>query len=91
MDLSKNQTWLISGDVSELPEGGDLRTALQFLDGNIRQIIAEIHSLASLDSPKIVIFGPFLARSLLEVCFTALTGRIDPFLSAFYSKNSEVS
>lgn len=79
MDLSKNQTWLISGDVTALPENGDLRNALEFLDTNIRHIFSEMHALASQEPTRVVVFGPFLARSLLEVCFTALTGRIDPF------------
>lgn len=79
MDLGKNQTWLISGDVSSLPHDGELRVALEFLDKNIRHILTELEGLGSQGASKVVTFGPFLGRSLLEVCFTAIAGRIDPF------------
>lgn len=79
MDLSKNQTWLISGDVSALPPDGDLRGSLEFLDKNICHILGELRQLGLRDSVAVVTYGPFLARALLEVSFTALTGRLDPF------------
>lgn len=79
MDLNRNQTWLISGDVSTLHPEGDLRGSLEFLDGNLCHILTELNRLGARDSVDILTYGPFLARSLLEVSLTALTGRLDPF------------
>lgn len=70
---------LIVGDVSTLPEGGEVREVLEFLGQNLSKILEEFIFVGAQDSSRVVMYAPFLARSFLEVSLTALAGRMDPF------------
>lgn len=74
-----NAVKLIVGDVSSLPEGGEVREVLEFLEQNLSKILHEFAFVAAQDNSRVVMYAPFLARSFLEVGLTALAGRIDPF------------
>lgn len=46
---------------------------------SIKNLTREIIYIKSADAPRFSLLGPFLGRSLLETCLTAIVGRIDPY------------
>lgn len=79
MNFSNNPTDLIFGAVDELPSDGELKSSLEFLNSNFRYLLQELSALKAQDDRRVCSLAPFLARSMLEVAFTGLMGRIDPF------------
>ena len=57
----------------------DMQLVLNHLSESLSEILHELDSLKTADDKKLRIYGPFLGRSWLEVAFTALIGRLDPF------------
>jgi len=52
---------------------------LGHLSDSIEKIIIEISELPSKEDEKLTLYGPYLGRSLMELCLTALLARLDPF------------
>lgn len=46
---------------------------------NLSMLLSELRSLNAESDSRVVLLGPFLARSVLEVACTAIVGRLDPF------------
>jgi hypothetical protein len=61
--------------------GSTLTEILDHLAVTLASICKEMKSLQNepIDAQRLALVGPFLGRSLLEVSFTALLGRLDPF------------
>jgi hypothetical protein len=49
------------------------------LQTSIKRVVTEIIKLPSESPERIALYGPFLGRSVLELTYTALVGRLDPF------------
>lgn len=49
------------------------------LSASVKIVISEIQKLPTESPDRIALFGPFLGRSVLELTYTALVGRLDPF------------
>jgi hypothetical protein len=49
------------------------------LSTSVKVVISEILKLPAESPERIALFGPFLGRSVVELTYTALVGRLDPF------------
>lgn len=49
------------------------------LHNSLKGVVAEIVKLPKEGPDRIALYGPFLGRSVLELTYTALVGRLDPF------------
>jgi hypothetical protein len=49
------------------------------LHNSLKGIVTEIVALPGESPERIALYGPFLGRSVLELTYTALVGRLDPF------------
>jgi hypothetical protein len=59
--------------------GGSFSGITSHLSSSIKSVISEILKLPTESPDRIALFGPFLGRSVLELTYTALLGRLDPF------------
>ena len=69
-------TELTCGDA---PTGSGIGEILSHLGITLDRLLVRSVKLRNDDEVEIALFGPVLARALLEVSFTALLGRLDPF------------
>lgn len=56
-----------------------LDQVLTYLSATLDQLVIELTQLRVESEHKVLIYGPFLARGLLEVGLTTLIARLDPF------------
>lgn len=56
----------------------DLGDIFQHISDSVDHVFGELQALTNAGDTRLTILGPFLARSLLELCATALIGRLDP-------------
>lgn len=49
------------------------------LCASVKAVVSEIVKLPDENPERIALFGPFLGRSILELTYTAIVGRLDPF------------
>lgn len=67
---------LICGKVDIVdPYGG----VINHLKDSIKVILSEISTLKQQTDTQVALYGPFLGRSILELSFASLIGRLDPF------------
>ncbi len=70
---------LISGIRSNGLGGTEIDRILAHLSVNLTHLVGELVSLRAQSDEKVLMYGPFLARGFLEVAFTAIIARLDPF------------
>jgi hypothetical protein len=49
------------------------------LHASLKRVVSEIIKLPTESPDRIALYGPFLGRSVLELTYTSLVGRLDPF------------
>src|SRR5665213_1555243 len=49
------------------------------LHASLKRVVSEIIKLPTESPDRIALYGPFLGRSVLELTYTTLVGRLDPF------------
>ena len=52
---------------------------LRHLKQNLNNVLEEIARLPTESDDRVTLFGPLLGRSVLELSFTCIVGRLDPF------------
>ncbi|MCP4695504.1 MAG: hypothetical protein GY862_01460 [Gammaproteobacteria bacterium] len=57
----------------------EIDVILEHLSSSIEKVVVEISKLPSMPDDKLIFYGPYLGRSLLELSMTALLARLDPF------------
>lgn len=78
-DLKKLATLVCGGGEIDAAQGDcEVSNILLHLRSILVSILSELDALGVQSPERISLYGPFLARSLLEVAVTALIGRIDP-------------
>ena len=70
---------LISGTRPDTTSSMEIDRVLIHLRANLDRVAAELADLKAQPDSKVLMYGPFLARGFLEVAFTALIARLDPF------------
>lgn len=72
---------LLCGELKseERDKGSEVNLILSHLSLSLTGILDELRSLREGGDQRIMMLAPFLARSWLEVSFTAVIGRLDPF------------
>ena len=75
---------VMAGDLSKLacgdPSGNaELSAVLIHIGTMLDLVMDEVRSLHIAADKRVTLFGPFLGRSLIELCVTALIARLDPF------------
>jgi hypothetical protein len=58
---------------------GPFAAITHHLSSSVKIVISAILKLPAESSDRIALFGPFLGRSVLELAYTSLVGRLDPF------------
>lgn len=70
-------TVLVCGN---LPNTGAIRDVIEHLGSTLDRLITKSLALRDhTDHADLTLFGPFLGRASLEVAFTAMVGRFDPY------------
>lgn len=78
-ELNELATLICGGDAVDAADPEcEISEVSKHLKSVLIGVISELKWLGSEPSPRITLYGPFLARTLLEVGVTALIGRLDP-------------
>ncbi|WP_438499996.1 hypothetical protein [Pantoea ananatis] len=67
-----------SNDIYDAQNECEISEILKHLKSVLVNVLEEIEAIGAESDSRIALYGPFLARTLLEVGVTALIGRLDP-------------
>lgn len=70
---------VVCGPRATAPTDGELDNVLTHLGKELDDIMNELGRLVGASDRELAIFAPLLARALMEVSFTAIIARLDPF------------
>jgi hypothetical protein len=73
------QTHLAKLACGKVEGAGDLAEILRHLGNTIDVFVAQLDWLSNEGDERVTAFGPFVGRSLLELAFSAVISRLDPF------------
>lgn len=59
-------------------ENADIDQILAHMEASVTKVLDEIYSLSEVDDEKLMLYGPYLGRALLELSATALLTKLDP-------------